>query len=459
MSESDRPDPAAVAHDFLVEHYSEGEAVAIGGIKCALRWWRGEYFAYDRGYYRRLPDGELKATLTGYLRDSGVRVSTHFVNSVLLCINAVCMIEGRVEPGSWLGGINGAEVVVAGNGNISFTDIDKETGKRKLLRHTPDFFSLTKLPYAYDPEAECPLWEAFISDVMSNDPEYVTLLRQWCGYLFRRDLREHRFLLMVGEGSNGKGVFCDVVESLVGPDNVSHVPLARFGQSFSLYSTIGKMVNISSESSHLVEDNAETLLKSFVAGDTMLFERKYRDAIDARPTAKVMIATNALPRFNDKTFGLWRRVLLVPFRQTFEAARQIKTLAQELKRELPGILNWALEGLESLTSNNGFSIPAAHEREIDEYRRDADPCRAFLLDHYEPTPNGDFVITDEAYATYKAWCDVNGCRPMNERTFGQQVRRVFPNVERTRPRQGAERFYAYRGIRSQESSLGPKGPM
>ena len=446
MSESERPDPAAVANDFLVEHFSEGEEVSIGGIKHTLRWWRDEYFVYDDGYYRRMAEGELKAILTGYLRESDIRVSSHFVNSVLLCINADCMIEGRVEPGSWLNEINGAEVVVAENGNISFTDRDKD-GRPKLLRHTPDFFSLTQLPYAYDPAATCPLWEAFVSDVMSNDPEYVTLLQQWCGYLFRRDLREHKFLLMVGEGSNGKGVFSELVEALVGPDNVSHVPLARFGQAFSLYSTIGKTVNISSESSHLVEDSAETLLKSFVAGDTMIFERKYRDAVDAKPTAKVMIATNALPRFNDKTFGLWRRVLLVPFRQTFDAARQIKTLAQELKKELPGILNWALEGLESLTWNNGFSIPAAHEVEIDEYRRDADPCRAFLLDTYEPTPNGDYVVGKEAYATYQAWCEANGCRPMNERTFGQQVRRVFSNVDRIRSGGGGYRPWVYRGIR------------
>lgn len=427
-------DPAAIASQFVAERYTS-ESVAT------LRWWREGYYVYRHGIYRELPVAELKAEIAEYLRTTGTKLSTHTMAAVLLSINGILMVRHHVQPGTWMDDIDGPEGIVATNGNVTFAN-----ERPKLLPHSPSFFSLTRLDYPYDPEATCPMWKAFVAQVMSGDSEYVTLLQQWCGYLFRRDLREHKFVVLVGEGSNGKGVFCDVVESLVGPENVSHIPLGLFSRPFSLYGTLGKVVNVTSESHHLVEDAAETQLKAFVAGDAMSFERKFRDPVNAVPTAKVMIATNHLPRFNDKTFGLWRRVLMVPFNETFRGNRQNKGLAAELKTELPGILNWAIEGLESLSRNGGFSIPARHEEHVEEYRRDADPTRAFLLDNYEPTTIEAGVPCGELYEAYRQWCDLNGCRPMNERTFGQQVRRVFPNVERVRPGSGTGRTWVYRGI-------------
>ena len=77
--------------------------------------------------------------------------------------------------------------------------------KPVLRKHTPGYFTLTQLPYDYDPDAKCPDWLNFLDDVMEGNEELILLLQQWTGYLFSRDLREHKFLLCVGEGANGKG--------------------------------------------------------------------------------------------------------------------------------------------------------------------------------------------------------------------------------------------------------------
>ncbi len=167
---------------------------------------------------------------------------------------------------------------------------------------------------------------------------------------------------------------------------------------------------------------------------------------NAVPTAKVIICTNALPRFSDRTWGLWRRVLLVPFDKTIAEAHQIKNLAGELRKELPGILNWAIEGLDRLNTNGSFTIPKAHADMLEEYRRDADPARAFLLETYEPSVNGDYVIAKELYSTYVSWCNEFGCSPMNERNFGHQVRRIFMGVDRKRLGSG-DREWVYMKLR------------
>lgn len=442
---NDKPsvDPAAIASEFLAERYSS--EAGYGQTVPTLRWWREGYYGFDDGRYREIPVAELKAEIAGYLRISDTKVTTHTMAATLLCLNSMIMVRHYIEPESWLDDINGADVVVAANGNVSFSDRDAG-GKPKLLRHSPSFFSLTRLPYDYDPKADCRTWKAFVSDVMSNDDEYVTLLQQWCGYLFRRDLDDQRFMLLVGDGSNGKTVFCDVVESLVGPANVSHVPLALFGRPFSLWATVGKRANITTESHHLVDDQAETLLKAYTSGDPITFERKYREAVDARPTAKVMVSTNALPRFQDRSNAIWRRLLLVPFNQTYGAERRIKGLAGELKKELPGIFNWALEGLESLNQHNDFIVPASHAEQIEQYRRDADPARAFLVENFTPSANGESVQAADIYSQYRTWCNETGCRALSDRMFGQSVRRVFPAAERVRLRYGTQRPWAYKGI-------------
>ncbi|MHC4653531.1 MAG: DUF5906 domain-containing protein [Planctomycetota bacterium] len=131
-----------------------------------------------------------------------------------------------------------------------------------------------------------------------------------------------------------------------------------------------------------MSDEAENVLKYLVAGDHTSFNRKFKDDITAEPTAKIMIATNAKPRFSDKTSGVWRRILLVPFDKVIPENEQDKILAEQLKTELPGILNWALEGLFDLNAAGGFSMPADSKNRLEIYRQEPEPARAFLTEKH-----------------------------------------------------------------------------
>jgi putative DNA primase/helicase len=446
MSETSKTKPEAysMAQQFLASRYTRDPASAIAK-ELWLRWWRGEWCVYRDGRYSRMTTDELKAGIVGFLHEQQIPLSEHYVACIVRALTHLCLIESGQELNSWLDGINGAQVIPAANGNISLTDRDQE-GKPRLLPHTAKYFSLSRLPYDYDPMAQCPRWIAFLEDVMQGDRQYIDLIQEWCGYLFRPDLREQKFLLCVGEGANGKGVFSEVVQELVGRENCSQVSLTRFANPFALYTTLGKLVNATNESSHTIEEEAETVLKAFVAGDRLTFERKFKEPIHAVPTAKVMIATNALPRFNDKTWGIWRRILLIPFDRTIPEDQQIRNLAQEiLGKELPGILNWSLAGLSRL-NRSGFTIPEKSKDLMEEYRQDADPARAFLSERYTFSPNAFGVECGTVYKEYKSYCESNGCCALSNRQFGKQVRRVFPEVDRDRPGSGGNRPWLYRGL-------------
>ncbi|HUW19501.1 MAG TPA: phage/plasmid primase, P4 family [Sedimentisphaerales bacterium] len=436
--------------------YDPGGPSLQGGAY-TLRAWRGDFYIWREGHYVRISDDEVKRLITQHIQalngtsisdtQQQIAVTSQRINNIMLCLKGRIGIPEQTELNSWPDGREQLITTIAVKNGLVM--LDGRGGRPVLVNHTPDYFTLTKLPYDYDPAAKCELWESFLNDVMLCRSEYILLLQQWAGYLFRSDLREQKFLLCCGEGANGKGVFFEVVSSLVGKENCSEVPLSRFSHPFALYGTLGKMVNMTNESSHIITDDAETMLKSFVAGDRLTFERKFKEQVSAKPTAKVMIATNALPRFNDKTQGIWRRILLVPFDKVIPEEEQIKDLADQRKRELPGILNWALAGLEKLNKAGRFTIPEHSSQLIEEYRRDADPARAFLLENYTYAGNGDKIGCSALYEQYKQYCLDNGNKAMSNRTFGQQVKRVFPKVQRVRSGGRDDREWVYQGLVSQ----------
>jgi P4 family phage/plasmid primase-like protien len=271
--------------------------------------------------------------------------------------------------------------------------------------------------------------------------------QQWFGYLLLPDTSLQRFLMMVGDGANGKSVVCAVLHALLGDGNTVSVPLEFFGQRFHLVETLGKLANIVSEVGEL-DKVAEGALKAFVAGDPMLFERKHKTPFTARPTARLVLATNNPPQFSDKSDGVWRRVLLLKFTVQIPAAERIAGMDKPSwwidAGELPGILNWALEGLRQLRQRGVFDISSACLNEVEKLRADANPARRFLRECYQV--GDDEVLKDAAYESYKQWCGKNGHHPLAENRFAVEVFRTFPQARAARVTRNGARVHVFAGI-------------
>jgi putative DNA primase/helicase len=437
---------------------------SLGRGRYTLCNWHGDFYQWDAGYWQRVCDSEIDLRIAKHLQahNEGAAVATgqapkvsitrNLINNVRLNLAARVLRPANKPLNRWdsieQNALNALTTVSMKNGLL----VLRQDGRVELLRHTPDYFSLVQLPYDYDLDAECPLWHAFLRDITLKRPEYILLLQQWLGYLLRPDLRLQKLLMLLGEGANGKTVFSEVVQALLGIENCSQVPISRFGNPFALVNTLGKMLNVTTEGVGLIEEVAETTLKAFTSGDRMTFERKFRDSVSDTPTAKVMICTNDLPRFNDKSIAIWRRILLVPFDKVITENEQIETLTDQLKAELPGILNWAIEGLKNLNAAGRFTMPDDSKILLEEYRRDANPARAYLLENYQPSNNGEYVGCETLFNDYKSYCNNKGYRPLSDRTFGKEVHRAFPDIKSKRPGSGNTRLRVYEGITSVTSN-------
>jgi putative DNA primase/helicase len=430
-------DPHRLAGAWLsrrATHASQGDAAA---------YYRNQYWRWRGTHWRLVPDNEFKAELNLFCRrdlesftsclgegEEIPAVTRHLISDVVGAIESYTVVSQDTEQPCWRGG--GRPVrknwIALRNGLL---DVDAFLGgaEQVLRPHSPLWFSPTCLPYGFNPKADCLHWRNFLRRNLGDDPGKQRLLQQWCGYLLLHDVAQQKFLAMVGEGSNGKSVACEVITAMLGEDSVSTVPLELFGDKFRLVNTLGKLANIAAEVGEL-DKVAEGYLKAFVVGDPMDFEQKYKPAFTARPTARLMIDTNNVPRFSDKSDGLWRRMLLLPFVVQIPASEAIRGMDKrewwQERGELPGIFNWALAGLADLRKEGGFIVPQSCKTAADEVRLECNPARLFLLENYQPGDGHQFKQI--VYRRYAEWCRDRNYKSLADRGFGKEVKRVFRGV-------------------------------
>lgn len=447
-------------------------------------WWQFHIAPHVGGRYISLKDSEVKSRVTGTCKaefdrinidlqaeraskDGEIphttKVTRSLVYNVVGALQNHCLVQSSIDQPAWLEPTGRPNLVAMANGLLCLDSLFAALGASDaeqfsagphgqlppcMRPHSPRWFSSVCLPYPFDGAAECPRFLAFLNKNLEGDAERISVLQEFAGYLLTPDTSYQKFLVLEGEGANGKSVFCAVLEAMLGRENVSHVQLELFAQRFALTPTLGKLANIAAEVGEL-DKVAEGFVKSFTSGDRMQFDRKHLSAVDATPTARLVIATNNRPRFSDRSSGIWRRMLLVPWQVQIAEAERVLGMDKpewwEASGELPGIFNWAVAGLWRLRQQHRFTRSKLCEEALDEYRSETNPARSFLLDTCIASTLCE-IPTAELYWQYKQWCDANGYRALGERIFGKEVKRAFPKIEKSRTQKNHERSYSYFGI-------------
>ena len=423
-----------------------------------LRYWRNEWYKYDGFCYRKIDETELKAKVGQAVREEFERVAAEqfrdwdgegeaptikqvtqsLVSNVLFATSQMCILSGTVELNTWTDGENkdSDDRFVALKNGILNIDRLLSGHPDHLLPHSPHWFSVTCLPFDFDPQALSPIFDKFLKKNLENDKQRIDLLMEWAGYLLLPNTDYQKFMFFEGEGSNGKSVFLAAIEAMIGESNCSHVSLESFGKDFILTQTLGKLVNIASECSEM-DLVAEGMLKAFASGDRMTFNRKGIPPIEAAPTARLMLSANVRPRFADKSSGLWRRMILMPWRVTIADGE--KTIGMdkvgwwEESGELPGIFNWALAGLDQLNANKRFTKSEVCEAALSSYRSEMNPIKVFFEENYIKDETQNFMVGAQyMYEHYREWCFARNYKAFSDGAFGRELARHFKEAVKKR---------------------------
>lgn len=317
-----------------------------------------------------------------------------------------------------------------------------------FLEHDSRVFGAPKLKYHYDPGADCPGWRQTLNEILPcrGEGDYrQRVLQELFGYtILVGDLRHEKFAVLYGDGANGKSVVLDVLRNMLGPGNVSNMPLDALANEFRLGDMFGKMANIATDMQRLQKVDEGTL-KQLVSGEELQINRKHKEPMTMRPTAKLFFATNSLPSFSDTSEGIWRRMIIIPFLHHFAEGERDRHLAQRLvQAELPGILNWSIEGALRLSSQGRFTDCRECQDCVSSHRYDSDPLRQFLDECCQVDPRSAVDCMD-LFAAYRAYCHSIGRFPKSNPEVGKQLARDtrFRKERRSRP----PRNYYYQGLR------------
>jgi P4 family phage/plasmid primase-like protien len=401
-----------------------------------LKCWRGSFYRWTGRHYEEVAVSDLTASVITFLqrvsrKSAGARAAAEVVSNV----KAYALIRSNVEPPALLLHEGSApaprNLIPMANGVL---DVGKYlAGTDPLTPHSSDLFVLHSLPYAYTPGAECPTFHEIMKRNLP-DPEFRAFLQEWLGLNLIPDPTFEAFMLFTGEAGTGKTVTCTVLTTMLGPASVSAIPLEAFSpvRTFPLSALVGKLANIAEEIGEC-DKAAEGLLKQIVTGSPVTIERKYRDPFQLRNRARLTFATNVLPRFADRSNGIWRRMLVLPFAQVVpEHERDRRFLDPEwwiASGELPGVFLWALEGLRRLQTRGRFDEPVECQKIREDYKRDSNPAANWLQDNCK----GEITATANSSAIYRTYAydiKAQGHHPLSEAMFAREVRRLFPLAEK-----------------------------
>ncbi len=280
----------------------------------------------------------------------------------------------------------------------------------ELESHHKYYYSSIQIPIEYEKESNCPKFKDFLMDIFDGDQERVLVMQEILGYCLTADTNAQKAFILLGHGSNGKSVLCDVMAKLYGEDNLSSTSLKELGGKFAKFSIYNKTVNISTENEMDRDMLATGDFKKIVSGDLIQVEEKYRNPFIYRPFVKLIFAVNSMPKSMDYSYGYYRRLLILPFNKRYSLKPKEgeelanPNLKEKLFTEMPGILNFALEGLKRLRDNN---YKFTESREIDttlrDYRKDMDILSQFIEDEVQEETH--FTVQRyEIRNRFESWC-------------------------------------------------------
>lgn len=352
-----------------------------------------------------------KTALLNFIRTENIDCIKpgHFDNFIKM-IRSACYIDAL--------GIEQRDGIINVNNGV----IDVATGE--LLPHSYKYFFKYCAPVNFNKGSSCSRWERFLLDVFENNIELVDLAQRIFGYiLIGGKPFLHRAFVLYGSGRNGKSTFLDVLRAVIGSESYATVSLAKLDKEFSIVNLDGKLANIVEETP-TDEINAE-IFKNLVGGGEIQAAHKGFDEYKFRNNSRFVFACNEMPIFKDRSAGLEERLVFLPFNRFFKENERDTEITEKLLAELPGILNWAVEGAKMVLKDRKLPIYQTTQQAKEVYRLETDALYAWFIDEIEVCNSFETISTKEAYRKYKEDCSENGNRPYSKDKFFKRLRKLL----------------------------------
>jgi len=400
-------------HQTHITDMTESFRKSLNKIGYQTAQYRNELYFWTKTHYAKLD----LPTLSYFIQD-------HWMNkacvdkkkaSVKNAKEIIDNILNTAKPLDFIRRDDPRRIVNFKNGTLFISKNGVRTFKRM---HDPQDATLNILEFNYDKSAKCPKWNKFLRQVLPDEDDQKTLM-EFIGYCFMPSHEFESFLFLYGKsGANGKSVILSVIRDFFGTENVSSLQLQQF-EGHQTHALVGKFLNIGSEIDKNGTDKGQlSVLKTLVsAKDEVSINPKGETPFSLPPSEKpkLAFAGNEKPKQNLDN-GFFRRMLVLTFDAEIQDDKKIRNLSDRFADEMSGIFSLAMEGLDRLISQGKFTKSKRMLAEIEEYKDEVNPMRAFVKDAIVADKNW-LVPNPYLYQVYKSYIEGKGGVAMKEQKF------------------------------------------
>jgi len=266
-----------------------------------------------------------------------------------------------------------------------------------LLPHSLGFFTPNSLQFDYDPNATCPKWETFLSQVFENDPESINTLQEWFAYILTGDSKQQKFMSIVGPRRSGKGTINKILVALLGQHNTVAPQLEELTDTFGLQSWLNKPLAAFTDV-RMPERNRTGVVSQLlriVGGDAVTVNRKNKESWSGYLPTRIIMYSNEPLQLNESSNALTGRMLCIQMSNSFYGRENVN-LYDELMTELSGIFNWAIVGNKRRMqrSNHRFVQPQTGLELLQAIETIGNPLIEFIEEYIEFVPDEKVLKLD-----------------------------------------------------------------
>jgi P4 family phage/plasmid primase-like protien len=430
-------------------YYIVQSAFTVNG-KIAVMRYNGEWYQFNGRCYNERDEEAMRSLIWQLLDKSKQKTKDDFIapflpkqtdiTGVLDATRAIVRHEHLVQN-TWVSGVGPKDCVSMGNGILDITT-------RKLLPHSPDFFTLNALPYNYI-EHEMPKdWLGFLDDTFEGDKESIETLQEFFGYCITPLANLHKMLMLLGPTRSGKSTISHVITAMLGYENVSGASFSSLSNNFGLQPLRGKLLGIFADVRVGGRSDIHGIIEKLlcISGeDNVIVDQKYKTQWSGVITARLMLISNEAPQLFDASNALIGRFIFLETRNSYLGKEDID-LPKRLLTELPQIFNWALIGRERLLARKSFIQPAFSAYIASDMKRLGNPIAAFVEDRCVVGSEHE-IEKQRLFDAYKYWCHDNGHKfPKTMSVFARDLKSSQPSIEPTKKSHHSERIPSFRGI-------------
>jgi len=446
------------ARTFLDNFYTTEEGFS-------LVHYADDFFVHSKTHYEIIEEATIRSSLYKFLdrckktaKKGELAPFNPAPASVSAAIDAVKSIvhlpnHQNTRPPIWLEEYrqnkpDASKLISVKNGIFHLED-------RVLIPHSLGFFTQNSLPFEYDEQAQCPTWHAFLNSVWPDDQEAKDTLQEMFGYILSGDTKQQKFFNIIGPRRSGKGTINKVLVDLLGQHNTVAPELGELCDSFGLQPWLGKLL-ASFTDARAPERNRSAVVSQLlriVGGDTITVNRKNKEAWNGYLPTRIVIYSNEALQLTENSNALTGRMIVLSMTKSFYN-QEDTDLSFKLSKELSGIFNWSMQGLERRMARGGHFIQPESGKDLLELMSElGNPIGSFVEEALIFESNAK-VNKDEVFACFKHWATKKNIPYGTELAFKRRFLAATQEhgIKAALDRTNGSRSHVYYGVKLNEKA-------